>query len=123
MPAGEVHVDLFSARSLDAGSADVACGKVSLAGSYGAVVGGKILNGATGPTVAGQVQIQVSYDKSGSSFYSYGGAIVGTTGNDDPTPFGPIEFPMGVQWVRAVIGSNTDEAVVYDVRLTIVRTL
>jgi len=120
MTAGLQSATLLNAKVITGGGADFTSGAVDLAGKYGAVVGGKILNGSSGPTVAGQIQIEVSYDADGTTYFNCGGAIVGGTGNNEAVHFGPIELPMGITKVRAVCGSNTDQAVTYYANLSMV---
>jgi len=46
-----------------------------LSAGYGAQVDIKLTNGATGPTVAAQVQIQVAADTGGTLFVNFGGLL------------------------------------------------
>ena len=68
----------------------------------------KITNGATGPTVAAQAQIQVSYD--GTNYYNYGGALTGNTDNNGVESW-VVHVPPCFRYVKVVSGSNTDEDV------------
>lgn len=71
---------------------------------YGGELYIKITNGATGPTVAAQVQVWASPDS--SNWYKFGGALVSTLGNAIITSWS-IPIPIGVEYVKVVSGSNT----------------
>lgn len=77
---------------------------------YGGALNIKITNGATGPTVAAQVQIEVS--NNGTNFYNFGGPLVAQLGNTVVTSWGGIDIPIGTTHLRLQAGSNTDEDVV-----------
>lgn len=95
--------------SLTAGAADTTSSAVNLADGYGATIFVKLTNGGTGPTVAAQVQIEVSADN--SNWFKMGGALVGSTANSAVVSWGGIRVEPGVQYVRFVSGSNTGQAV------------
>jgi hypothetical protein len=76
----------------------------------------KITNGATGPTVAAQVQIQVANDwNSGSPNLpiNYGGPLVGDTANNGGGQWS-IDIPIGVVALRLVGSGNTGQSVTLD---------
>lgn len=103
---------IFNGTTLTAGASDTTSSVVTLDDGYGAALHIKLTNGATGPTVAAQVQIQVSADN--SEWYDLGGALVGSTTNSDVVSWGGIEIPVGVEYLRLVAGSNTGQAVTCD---------
>ena len=82
---------------------------------YGGMVALKLTNGATGPTVAAQIQTQQSND--GTNFFNYGGALQGSTANNDVESWA-IEIPIGVKRLRFVIGSTTGQNVTGRVEVT-----
>ena len=75
---------------------------------YGGVALLKLTNGATGPTVASAVQLEASGD--GVNFYGLGGPISGGVANNGITDL-VIDVPIGVMYLRATAGSNTDQNV------------
>lgn len=103
---------IWSSQSLSAGGADTTSSVVNLTDGYGASLGIKLTNGATGPTIAAQVQIQISEDN--SEFYDFGGPLIGNTDNSGIVSWGGIEIPIGAQYLRLVAGSNTGQAVTVD---------
>lgn len=111
MASTKVVTAIFSGTSV-AASGSTTSVVVNLDNGYGAALGVKITNGGTGPTIAGQCQIEVSQDN--SEFYNFGGPIVGALGNSAVTSKGGIDIPVGVEFLRLTAGSNTDQAVVWD---------
>jgi hypothetical protein len=103
---------IWSSQTLTAGAGDTTSSAVTLDDGYGAALGIKLTNGATGPTVAAQVQIQTSQDN--SEWYNMGGALVGGDGDSEVTSWGSIEIPIGVEYLRLVAGSNTGQNVTVD---------
>ena len=94
--------------TMTAAAGDVTSDPWDLQDGYGGVLNVKLTNGATGPTVAGQVQIQCSPDD--SNYYNYGGPLVGSTTNSAVRSF-TINVPVGVKYVKVVSGSNTGQNV------------
>lgn len=70
----------------------------------------KVTNGATGPTLPAEVQIQVSAD--GTEWYNNGGALSSTLGNGIITQWGSIQLADAVNYARLVGSGNTGQAVV-----------
>jgi hypothetical protein len=101
--------------TLTAGAGDDTGTAVTLDDGYGAQISLKLTNGATGPTVAAQIQIQVSQDN--SEWYSFGGPLVGNTDNSGVSSWS-VEIPIGVEYVRTVQGSNTGQNVTCDIDLS-----
>lgn len=112
MAATKTRSAIWSSQSLTAGAGDTTSSVVVLDDSYGSALNIKLTNGATGPTVAAQVQIQTSSDN--TTFYNFGGALVGGTGNSGVSSWGAIEIPIGVEYLKLVAGSNTGQAVTVD---------
>jgi hypothetical protein len=102
---------IWSSQTLTAGAGDTTSSAVTLDDGYGASLHIKISNGATGPTVPAEVLVQVSADN--SEWYDFA-EFVGTTGNSEVTSWGGLDIPIGVEYLRLVAGSNTDENVTVD---------
>lgn len=115
MGTTKVVTAMESSLTLTAGAGDDTGAAVTLDSGYGAQIGLKITNGGTGPTVAGQIQIQVSQDN--SEWYNFGGALVGSTTASAVTSWS-VQIPIGVEYVRTVQGSNTGQDVVVDIDLS-----
>ena len=112
---------IWSSQTLTAAAGDSTSSVVVLDDGYGAALHVKLTNGATGPTVAAQVQVQVSADN--SEWYDFGFPMVGTTTNSDVSSWGGIEIPMGVEYLRLVAGSNTGQNVTVDADISEVTAL
>jgi hypothetical protein len=94
--------------TLTAGAGDDTSTGVNLTDGYGGKAFVKLTNGATGPTVAAQVQLQESADN--SNWYDLGGPLVGSTGNNEVVSW-PVPIDMGTLYIRSVSGSNTGQDV------------
>lgn len=90
---------------------------IDLTAAYGAELSVQITNGATGPTVGAQIQIQTANDyNSGSptsTIVNYGGPFQAGTANG-----GVYSWPVDVEGisvaaVRVVISGNTGQAVTF----------
>lgn len=103
---------IWSAQTLTAGAGDTTSASQDLQTGYGGSLHIKLTNGATGPTVAAQVQIEVSADN--TEWYDFGGPLVGGTGNNEVVSWGGIDIPIGVEFLRLVAGSNTVQDVTVD---------
>ena len=82
---------------------------LSLTDGYGGSMLIRITNGGTGPTLAAEAQVEISYDN--SQWYSYGGAFVAGVANS-----GVYEWPVSIQMneakhARVTVGENTAENV------------
>jgi len=106
--------------TLTAGAADTVSGIQDWSDGYGGIVLLRLTNGATGPTIAAQVQIECAAVNTphADDWYDDGGPLPGKTGNDEVQEFAPIDIPMGVKHLRFTAGSNTGQNVT--VRLEIV---
>jgi len=69
----------------------------------------KITNGATGPTVAAQAQVQTSPDN--SNWFNRGGALVAALGNAVVSSWS-IAIGANDNYIQVVSGSNTVQNVV-----------
>lgn len=105
----KARTEIWAAQTLTAGAGDTTSSAVDLADGYGAALTIKLTNGATGPTIAAQVQIEVSNDN--SEWVKFGGPLVGGTANNGVSSWGGIEIPIGIKYVRLVAGSNTGQNV------------
>ena len=103
---------IWSGTTLTASAAATTSDAVNLTDGYGATLDIKLTNGATGPTVAAQVQVQVSED--GTEYYNFGGPLIGSTVNSAIVSWGGIIIPVGTQYLRCVAGSNTGQNVTVD---------
>jgi hypothetical protein len=82
----------------------------TLTTTYGSTLHLKVTNGATGPTLPGQCQINVSADN-GSHWYAFGGALISSLGNNVVTDWS-VSIPAAIQYLRVVTSGNTVQAVV-----------
>ena len=112
---------LFDDVTLTAGAGDTTSALATLTDGYGATLNIKFTNGATGPTIEPQAQIEVSEDN--SEWHEFGGAMLGAQGNNDVVSWGGISIPIGTQYLRILAGSNTDENVVIAADLSEVTSL
>ncbi len=111
MASTKSNAQILNAVTMTAGAVDQTSASQDLTIGYGAALHVKLTNSATGPTLPAEVQIEVSGDN--SKFFEFGGAMVGLTGNNGVVSW-TIDFPIGVQRLRLVTGSNTDENVTVD---------
>lgn len=105
---GSIHNNV----TLTASTGDTTGSVIDLTDSDETAVYIKITNGATGPTIAAQCQIQVSPDN--SNWYNFGGPLQAGIAGSGTVPFyawAGIRLPPGVGYVRAVSGSNTGQNV------------
>lgn len=108
------RTSLQSGVTLTAGAGNTTSSTVDNTGSYGTQVGIKLTNGATGPTVAAQAQINVAADSGGTLFVAFGGPLVGGTSNNGVSSWS-VELPIGVGAFQVVSGSNTGQNCTIDV--------
>lgn len=94
--------------TLTAGAGDTVATGVDLTAVYAAAYLLKLTNGATGPTVPAQIQVQVSADN--STWYNHGGPLVGSTVNSAVSSW-VVELPPSALYARTVSGSNTGQNV------------
>lgn len=112
MATTKANTAIWNGQTLTAGAGDTTSSAVNLEDGYGAALHVKLTNGATGPTVAAEVQIEVSADN--SEWYAFGGPLIGNTDNNGVSEWGGIEIPIGVEHLRLVAGSNTGQDVTVD---------
>ena len=112
MASTKARTAIWAAQALVAAEADTTSDAVNLTAGYGASLNIRLTNGATGPTVAAQVQIRVSAD--GTSWWNFGGALRGGVANSGVYEWGGIDIPAPVMYVRLVAGSNTGQDVTVD---------
>ena len=112
MATTKVVIAIWNNITLTAGAGDTTTAAVTLDDSYGAALHLKITNGATGPTLPAQIQVEVSADN--AEWYDLGGAYVGGVANNGIYDWGGIPINIGVEYLRLVAGSNTDQDVVVD---------
>lgn len=114
-------MSLTYSLSLAVSSTTVAAGTpftsswIDLSSCYDATVSWQVTNGASGPTIAAQVQIEYANDYNGGSPTSitngtFGGAIQTQTGNSVVTAIGGIQVPGGGA-IRFIVSGNTGQSV------------
>ena len=116
------RTSIWSGQTLTVGAGNTNGLWIDLSGSYGAEIDIVLTNGATGPTVAAQVQVQVANDYNAGSptlVANFGGAFAGGTANSGAYHCS-IEIPIGVAAVRLVAGSNTGQNVTVDADISTV---
>jgi hypothetical protein len=121
MAATKTTTVIWNGQTLTAGAANITSNVVTLTGGYGASLNIKLTNGATGPTLAAMVQIQVSADN--AEWFDLGGALSGSTANVGVYSWGGIDIPMGVKYLRLSAGGNTAQNVTVDADITEVTAL
>jgi hypothetical protein len=110
------RTSIWSGQTLTAGAGSTNGTWIDLSGVFEAQIDIRITNGATGPTVAAQVQVQVANDYNAGSPTlpgNFGGALVASVINSDVNYFS-ITIPIGCAAVRLVAGSNTGQNVTID---------
>lgn len=116
MPAGKASAVIFAvgtsvpANTTTKANPQATGTTVNLAGIYGGVLHWKIKNGASAPTVAPTMIIQLSHD--GTNWYDHwtvGGDTVASSDNS-----GNIEIPRAAQFARAIVFGNATNAVTVD---------
>ena len=122
MAAARTLVVVHNNITLTASAADTTSSSQSIGTKYGCCLLVKITNGATGPTIPAQCQVQVSGDD--SNYYSFGGALVGGTTNSGIYSW-DVPLPLDAQtlYVRTVSGSNTGQNVTLRVELVTVDSI
>jgi hypothetical protein len=122
MAATKSRTTIWSSQTLTAGAGNTSSSWVDLSGAYGAQLDIRLTNGATGPTVAAQVQILVAanYNSGSPSLPTwFGGAFVGGTTASE-IDYISVEIPIGVAAIQLVAGSNTGQNVTVDADIAIV---
>lgn len=117
MAIAKTRTSLWSGQSLSAGGSNVNSSWIDLSAVDEAQVNFRLTNGATGPTVAAQVQIQVANDYNAGSPtlpVNYGGAFIGVTPNSGVSSWSVPLMGEGIAAVRLVAGGNTGQAVTVD---------
>ena len=120
MASTKVVTAIWSTITLTAGAGDTASADIDLQDGYGGTLHVKLTNGGTGPTVAAEVQVQMSGDD--TEYYGYGGPLTGNTDSSGVSSW-TIPVPIGTQYLRLVAGSNTGQDVVVDADVTEVTAL
>lgn len=99
-----------------------ASGVQTLDDGYGASLHIKVTNGATGPTIALSLKVQVSADN--SEWYDFVGPLQSQLGAGVVTSWGGIEIPIGVEYLKIVpVTRNTDQNVTVDADISEVTAL
>ena len=104
-------IEIWAATTLPAGGADTVSAAFRLTLGGGTLLL-KLVNGATGPTVAAEIQPQASLAASGKEWFDLttpeGAAtkLAGGTGANEAKSR-TVEIPRGVLYLRLVAGKNT----------------
>jgi hypothetical protein len=114
----KTRTSLWSAVTLAAGTPNTSS-SINLSAAFEAHLSLRITNGATGPTLPAQFQIQVANDSGGTLFVNHGGALVGTSTNSDVIDFS-VEIPIGVAAVQVVASGNTAQSVTINGDISVV---
>lgn len=107
------RTSLNSGTTMTAGAGNVTGSTVDITGAYETILDIKLTNGATGPTVPAQVQVQIAADAGGTLFVDYGGPFIGSTANSAVSSWS-IVLPLSAGAFRLVTGSNTGQNVTLD---------
>lgn len=110
MAATKARSSIASSVTMTASAGDVTSTAIDLNTGYGAQVNIVITNGATGPTIAAQAQIQVANDAAAGTqlWTKFGGPFVAGVENNG-VYYASAQLPIGVAAVRIVHGSNTGQ--------------
>ncbi|HVC54954.1 MAG TPA: hypothetical protein VND95_03310 [Stellaceae bacterium] len=122
MAATKTRTSIWSGTTLTAGAGNVTSSVIDLSTSYGSTINIRLTNGATGPTVAAQVQVMVANDYNAGSPtlpVNFGGAFTGGVDNGG-VYYASVEIPIGVEAVYLVAGSNTGQNVTVDADISTV---
>lgn len=107
------RTSINSGTTMTAGAGNVTSATQDLTATYGAQLDIKLTNGATGPTIPAQVQVQVAADAAGTLFVNYGGPLIGSVTNSAVSSWS-VDLPIGVGSFNIVSGSNTAQNVTLD---------
>ena len=113
MALSKSRTSLYNGTTMTAAAGDVTSSAQDLTGSYSTVLDIKLTNGATGPTVPGQVQIQIGADATGTLMTNYGAPLVGSNANNGVISWS-IVLPEAAGCFKLVSGSNTGQNVTLD---------
>lgn len=125
MAATKSRTSIWASQTLTAGAGDTSSSWIDLSTVYGALVDIILTNGATGPTIAAQVQVQVAANYNGGSptqVTKFGSPLLGTTTNSAVSHFS-VEIPIGAAALRLVAGSNTAQNVTVDADISTVTAI
>ena len=95
--------------TLTAGAGDHTSSIWTIDDGYGGELYIKITNGGTGPTIAAEVQVEVSPDN--SNWYKLPGPLISSLGNGIVSSW-PVPINAATKYVKTVSGSNTGQDVV-----------
>ena len=104
MASTKVETVLHNNTTLNTNAAVNTSSVVVLDDGYGAGLNVQITNANT-QTTAGQCQIQVSSDN--TVWYDFGRPLVASLVNGAVTAWGGIEIPIGVEYLRIRVGSQS----------------
>lgn len=103
---------VLNTNTMTAGGATAYSSTITTTNAYsGSIICLKITNGATGPTVAGQIFVEIGVDEAGGGvdqWYAWGGSFSPGTANNGSQSW-VVDIPLGTEYFRVGRGSNTDE--------------
>lgn len=118
MASTNVRTSILSGITMTAGAGNVTTTfTTGLSTGYGANLSVRLTNGATGPTIAGQVTVQFANDAAGTlpvTVYT----LSGLTSNNGVQGWS-IQVPMGIGEVIIISGSNTGQNVTIDADISV----
>lgn len=121
----KTRTSIWATQTLTAAAGNTTSSWLDLSTTYESQVDMVLTNGATGPTVVAQIQIQVATNyNAGSPTQStnFGGALLGTVTNAAVSSFS-VSIPIGVAAIRLVAGSNTGQNVTVDADISSVTAI
>ena len=119
MAVNKVSIDIWDGETLTADAADSTSDTVDISTAYGAKLFMYLENGATGPTLPAEIQVQERYTKEDGNYVwvSCGGPLKAGVTNEGTYSW-PMQFEDTTTAIRIVAGSNTDENVTITVGMT-----
>jgi hypothetical protein len=121
MALTKARTSLYAAQVLTAGAGDTTSAAQNISAAYGGLLDITLTNGATGPTVAAQVRVQVANDTSGTLWTDLTTFVAGTANNG--VYFFSVELPIGAQAFRLISGSNITNNVTLNADFSLVTGL
>lgn len=110
MGVTKANVVIANNTTMTAGAGDVTNGaNTDLTGAYRTIANIRFTNGATPPTVAPRVDVQICEANAGS--YSTLVTVNGDTSTANSVSYRLVELPDPVEFCQFISGSNTGQAV------------
>jgi len=116
MPTTASTTTIYDGQSITAGGGPTTSSGVDVSAHHSTGICIKITNGATGPTAATEVQLEVSAN-AGTDYMEWGGPMIGGTANNGIYSWS-LTIPDWVQSIRAVVTHGTDQNTTLDMFLS-----